>query len=171
MGHGDPRRGSRRGTCIVRLVSGVFSAGDDWAGEIDPTEAGWRLGLENLRLYLTHFAGHRCAHALAMGQVGEPHERAWPAFAAALGVDGAPEGARVGGPLVAGVVERRLGEMVLVRDDDGIVEVYAHPGDGTTHLALRAYRYGDDAAVVAAREEPAWRAWMDEHVSAGSQIG
>jgi hypothetical protein len=54
--------------------------------------------------------------------------------------------------------------MVLLRDDDGIVEIYAHPGDGMTHLAVRAYRYGDDA--VAAREEPRLRAWMDEHLSA-----
>ncbi len=70
------------------------------------------------------------------------------------------------GPPVSGVVERVLDEMVLLRDDAGIVEIYAHPGDGRTHLAVRAYRYGDDAAALAAREEPAWRAWMDEHVSA-----
>jgi uncharacterized protein YndB with AHSA1/START domain len=76
------------------------------------------------------------------------------------------EGARVEGPLVGGVVERAVDQMVLLRDGDGIVEIYAHPGDGRTHLAVRAYRYGEDAAAVAAREEPAWRAWMDEHVSA-----
>jgi hypothetical protein len=134
--------------------------------EIDGTEAGWRLGLENLRLYLTHFAGRRCSHALAVGMAGEPHERAWPAFAAALGVHGVAEGARVAGPVVSGVVERRLGEAVLLRDEDGIVEIYAHPGDGETHLVVRAYRFGDDAAAVAAREEPAWRAWLDEHLSA-----
>ena len=149
------------GTCLVRLVSGIFSGGEDWGDEIDGTEAGWALGMENLRLYLTHFAGRRCSHALAVGEAGE---RAWPAFAAALGVLDVAEGARVDGPLVSGVVERVLGEMVLLRDDDGIVEIYAHPGDGKTHLAVRAYRY--DAAAVAAREEPAWRAWMDEHLSA-----
>ena len=32
------------GTCLVRLVSGVFSGGDDWGDEIDGTEAGWALG-------------------------------------------------------------------------------------------------------------------------------
>ena len=154
------------GTCLVRLISGVFSGGEDWGDEIDATEAGWRLGLENLRLYLTHFAGRTCAHAVAIGQVGEAHDRAWPAFAAALDVDGVAEGARVAGPLVGGVVERVMDEMVLIRDADGLVEVYAHPGDAETHLALRAFRYGDDAAAVAGREEAAWRAWMDEHVSA-----
>jgi len=154
------------GTCLVRLISGIFSGAEDWADEIDATDAGWRLGLENLRLYLTHFAGRSCAHALAVGTVREPHERAWPAFAAALGVHGVAEGARVSGPRLAGVVERTLDEMVLVRDEDGIVEVYAHPGDGQTHLAVRAYRFGDDGPAVAAREEPAWRAWMEEHVAA-----
>jgi uncharacterized protein YndB with AHSA1/START domain len=145
------------GTCLVRLVSGVFSGGEEWGDEIAGTEAGWALGMENLRLYLTHFAGLRCAHALAVGQ------GAWPRFAAALGVLDAAEGSRVDGPLVSGVVERVLGEMVLLRDDAGIVEIYAHPGNGKTHLAVRAYRYGD-SAVLAEREEPAWRAWMDEHV-------
>jgi hypothetical protein len=81
-------------------------------------------------------------------------------------VDSAAEGGRVAGPLVSGIVERVLGEMVLLRDDHGIVEIYAHPRDGVTHLAVRAYRYGDAGAAVAAREEPALRAWMDEHVPA-----
>jgi uncharacterized protein YndB with AHSA1/START domain len=140
------------GTCLVRLVSGIFSGGEEWGDEIDGTEAGWALGMENLRLYLTHFAGRRCTHALAVG------EGAWPAFAAALGVDDAVEGERVEGPLVSGVVERVLGDMVLLRDEHGIVEIYAHP---PRHLAVRAYRFGDDAAAVAAREETAWRAWLD----------
>jgi uncharacterized protein YndB with AHSA1/START domain len=154
------------GTCLVRLVSGVFSGGEDWGDEIEGTDAGWRLGLENLRLYLTHFPGRRCAHALAVGVAAESHERAWPAFAAALGVHGVPERARVAGPVVSGVVERTLGEAVLLRDEDGIVEIYAHPGEGETHLAVRAFRFGDDAAALAAREEPAWRAWLDEHLAA-----
>ena len=153
---------ARGGTCLVRLVSGVFSGGEEWGDEIDGTEAGWALGMENLRLYLTHFAGGRCAHALAVGEAGED---AWPAFAAALGVLDATEGSRADGPLVSGVVERVLDEMVLLRDDAGIVEIYAHPGDGKIHLAVRAYRYGD-AAALAAREEPVWRAWMDQHLSA-----
>ena len=144
------------GTCLVRLVSGVFSGGEDWGDEIDGTEAGWRLGLENLRLYLTHFAGRRCAHALAVG------EGAWPALATALGVDGVSEGGRVDGPLLSGVVERALHEMVLVRDSDGFVEAYAHGA----HLAIRAFRFGAAGRDVAAREERAWRAWMDEHVGA-----
>jgi hypothetical protein len=34
---------------------------------------------------------------------------------------------------------------------------------------VRAYRYGDGGAAVAAREEPALRAWMDEHVAAAAR--
>jgi hypothetical protein len=35
-------------------------------------------------------------------------------------------------------------------------------GDGTTHLTVRAYRYGDEAA----REKPALRTFVDEHLAA-----
>ena len=70
-------------------------------------------------------------------------------------------GTRLISGLFSGVVERTLDEMVLVRGDDGFVEVYAH---GATLIA-RAYRFGDDGAA-AAREESAWRAWMEEHVTA-----
>jgi uncharacterized protein YndB with AHSA1/START domain len=144
------------GVCVVRLVSGLFSDAEDWVDEIDATEVGWAIGMENLRLYLTHFAGLRCSHALAIT------EGSWTAFADALGVGEAVEGQRVEGPLFSGVVERTLDEMVLVRGDDGFVEVYAH---GAT-LTVRAYRFGEDGAAAAAREEPAWRAWMEEHVTA-----
>jgi len=143
------------GTCVVRLVSGILSGAEDWGDEIDGTQAGWAIGMENLRLYLTHFAGERCTHALAVG------EGAWPA----LGLDGAREGERVDGPLLSGVVERALDELVLVRDDDGFVEAYAHG----TQLTVRGYRFGEAGAEVAAREERAWRAWMDEHVGAASR--
>jgi hypothetical protein len=112
------------------------AGGEDWGDEIDGTEAGWQLGMENLRLYLTHLAGLRCSHALAVGVAGEG---AWPAFACALGVHGAGEGEPVDGRLVSGLVERTLDELVLRRDD---------------------------AAALGAREETSWRAWMDEHLSA-----
>jgi uncharacterized protein YndB with AHSA1/START domain len=143
------------GTCLVRLVSGLFSGADEWGEEIGSSEEGWAVALETLRLYLTHFAGERCSHAQASG------EGSWSAFADALGVGGAGEGERVDGPLFSGVVERTLDEMVLVRDDDGFVEAYAY---GTT-LTVRSYRFGA-AASNTAREEPAWRAWMEEHVAA-----
>lgn len=94
--------------------------------------------MENLRLYLTHFAARRCSHAPAVG------EGSWRAFA----VRDAGEGERVEGPLFSGVAGRTLDEMVLVRGDDRFVEVSAH------------------GATLTAREEPAWRAWMDEHVTA-----
>jgi uncharacterized protein YndB with AHSA1/START domain len=144
------------GTCVVRLISGIFGGAEDWGDEIEATEAGWTIGLENLRLYLTHVPGARCSHALALG------EGSWAAFADALGVRDADEGERVEGPLFAGVVERALDELVLVRDDHGFVEVYAH---GTT-LVARGYRFGAAGAAVAEREEAGWRAWMEQHVAA-----
>ena len=49
------------GTCVVRLASGLFSNAAGWEDEIDPTEDGWRHGLENLRLYMTHYRGLECS--------------------------------------------------------------------------------------------------------------
>jgi uncharacterized protein YndB with AHSA1/START domain len=43
------------GSCVVRLASGLFSNAAGWEDEIDPTEDGWRQGLQNLRLYMTHY--------------------------------------------------------------------------------------------------------------------
>jgi hypothetical protein len=142
------------GTCLVRLISGIHSGGEEWGDEIDGTEAGWAAALELLRLYLTHFAGERCTHALAVG------EGPW----SALGLGRAREGERVDGPLLAGVVERTLDEMMVVRDTDGFVEAYAHG----TRLIVRGYRFGERGAERAAREQRAWRAWMDEHAAAAA---
>ena len=54
------------GTCVVRLISG-FGSGAEWDAQYDATQAGWRLFLYNLRLYLTHFPGQPCASILVNG--------------------------------------------------------------------------------------------------------
>ena len=45
------------GTCLVRLVTSGFLSEADWQAEYDSTAEGWKLFLNNLRLYLMHFAG------------------------------------------------------------------------------------------------------------------
>ena len=36
-------------------------------------------------------------------------------------------------------------------------------GGGSAHASVYTYLFGDGAAEAAARDEPAWRAWMQRH--------
>ncbi|HEV2921830.1 MAG TPA: SRPBCC domain-containing protein [Actinomycetota bacterium] len=161
------------GTCVVRLINSGFGSGADWDAEYDATEAGWRLFLYNLRLYLTHFPGRRCSSVLVNGHADGPVDRAFGELAAALGLPaGAREGEPVaatapGAPPLAGVVERAAPNMLtllLERPAAGIAFVVCEPaGDGSAHASVYLYLFGDGAAEAAARDEPAWRAWMQRH--------
>ncbi len=76
-----------------------------------------------------------------------------------------------GGPApFTGLVER-VGEgdhpeELLLRLDEpapGIAHLFALPMGGQVYLPIRIFLYGDRAASVAARDEPRWQAWMNEH--------
>jgi uncharacterized protein YndB with AHSA1/START domain len=161
------------GTCVVRLINSGFGSGADWDAEYDATEAGWRLFLYNLRLYLTHFPGQRCSSVLVNGHADGPVDRAFADLAAALGLPTeAREGERVaatasGAPPLAGVVERVAPNMLtllLERPARGIAFVVSEPaGGGSAHASVYTYLFGDGAAEATARDEPAWRAWMQRH--------
>jgi len=164
------------GTCVVRLVNSGFGSSADWDAEHDATEAGWRLFLYNLRLYLTHFPGRRCSSVLVNGHADGPVDRAFGELAAALGLPaGASQGERVaatapGAPPLAGVVERAAPNMLtllLERPAAGIAFVVCEPaGDGSAHASVYLYLFGDGAAEAAARDEPGWRAWVQRHFPA-----
>ena len=77
------------GTCVVRLVSTLHADGEGWDEVLDSMYKGWETFLLNLRAYLTHFPGQRCATVMASG-TGD-----WPAFLDALGLAGADVGDRV----------------------------------------------------------------------------
>jgi uncharacterized protein YndB with AHSA1/START domain len=164
------------GTCVVRLINSGFGSGADWDAEYDATEAGWRLFLYNLRLYLTHFPGRRCSSVLVNGHADGPVDRAFGELAAALGLPaGAGQGERVaatapGAPPLAGVVERAAPNMLtllLERPAAGIAFVVCEPaGDGSAHASVYLYLFGDGAAEAAARDEPGWRAWVQRHFPA-----
>ena len=164
------------GTCVVRLVNSGFGSGADWDAEYDATEAGWRLFLYNLRLYLTHFPGRRCSSVLVNGHADGPVDRAFGELAAALGLPaGASQGERVaatapGAPPLAGVVERAAPNMLtllLERPAAGIAFVVCEPaGDGSAHASVYLYLFGHGAAEAAARDEPGWRAWVQRHFPA-----
>jgi hypothetical protein len=53
----------------------------------------------------------------------------------------------------------------------GIAHLFALPMGGQVYLPIRLYLFGDQAAAVAAREEPAWQAWMARHFPMPAQPG
>jgi uncharacterized protein YndB with AHSA1/START domain len=161
------------GTCVVRLINSGFGHGAEWDAEYDATESGWRLFLRNLRLYLTHFPGQPCTSVLVNGRAAGPVPRAFGELAATLGLpERAVEGEKVaatapGVPPLAGVVEltgESMLALLLDQPASGIGFVAAEPGgDGSAHASVYLYLFGGDAAQVAARDEPAWRALLQRH--------
>jgi uncharacterized protein YndB with AHSA1/START domain len=159
------------GTCVVRVVMSGFGSGADWDRAIESFESGWRQVLLSLRLYLTNFPGQRCSPITVGASIPGPHDRAWAELTGALGLPDAAEGERTAtsapdAPALAGQVVRRADRMLTLLLDEpapGIGLIGAGgPGD-EVFTVVRAQLFGDDAPAVAARDEPAWRAWMDEH--------
>jgi uncharacterized protein YndB with AHSA1/START domain len=156
------------GTCVVRLASGLFSNATEWADEIEGTESGWDQALENLRLYLTHFRGERCATLFVTSSTSEPPERALPRLTGALGLADVRPGDRVSAPADApplrGVVERVADEFVVVRADEpirGLLELAIWAQPERTEVMVRGYLYGEGGPSALERAEPAWREWLD----------
>jgi uncharacterized protein YndB with AHSA1/START domain len=157
------------GTCVVRLASGLFSNASGWEDEIDPTEDGWRQGLQNLRLYMTHFRGLRCSSLFALAETEASADSAWEAVAGGLGLAragaGDPVATAAGAPSVRGVVERVEERGIVLRTDEpspGLLELFAFDFKGPTLLFVRGYLYGDAGPETVAREEPRWRDWLAE---------
>ena len=99
------------GTCVVRLVNSGFGSGRDWDDQYDSMTRGWRDFLDNLRLYLTHFAGRRCSTIAVSAPAAGRQEDAWASLTADLGIGGARPGDRrtlsiAGAAALSGVVER-----------------------------------------------------------------
>jgi hypothetical protein len=153
---------------VVRLASGLFSNAAGWEDEIEPTEDGWRHGLENLRLYMTHYRGLECSSLFVLAETETSRESAWEAVAGGLGLHGAGEGDDVetaaGTPRLRGAVQRPVEEYSLVMRIEepahGLMELFAFDFKGPTVVFVRGYLYGDGGPEAAAREEPVWREWL-----------
>lgn len=170
------------GTCVVRVVHAWFAETDDWDGQFGAFESGWPAFFRILRLYLAHFTGQSGVNVQLMGAASEPTVGdAWAALTGRLGIAGAGPGQRVqsaaGVPALAGLVER-VGpddhpELLLRLDAPapGIAHLFALPMGGQVYLPIRLYLFGDRPAAVAAREEPAWQAWMARHFPMPAQPG
>lgn len=163
------------GTCTVRVVHSLFASGDEWDDQLESWESGWPEFFRLLRIYLTHFKGQTGRLVQVMTFAAEPASQAWTDFTSALGLAGAAKGQRVRArdvaPPLAGTVDDAMNEerLLRIRLDEpvpGIAHLFAMPMDGQVCLSLRLYLYGDRAAAIAERDEPAWQAWMAQHFPA-----
>ena len=94
----------------------------------------------------------------------------WQILTHPLGLRAPAEGQRVtspaGVPRLSGVVESvgapEYPELLLRLDAPapGIAHLFAMSMGGNTCVPVRMYFYGDQAAVVAGREEPLWQEWI-----------
>ena len=157
------------GTCVVRLVTSLFTSSADWDDQLEGVEKGWAAFLGILRLYLAHFAGQRCAYTIVMGQPAGSKEGGWAILNKELGLGGATLGQRVelappGFPPIAGVVERVADAQLTLRTE--------RPGPGVVWLAvedcgagaqpmLSVYLYGEAGPDLIASHAPAWGDWMN----------
>jgi uncharacterized protein YndB with AHSA1/START domain len=169
------------GTCTVRMTMSGFGTAAGWEEELEGMAAGMRLALDTLARYRTWFPGRRGRWLRAGTAAAGSPARAWAALTEALGLARAAPGQRVdtggrGGPAFAGVVERAGGGDgwwdLLVRAErpwPGFVNVYLVGQAGWA--GLEACLYGEDAAEVAAREQPAWQAWLAARLAGGPEAG
>lgn len=166
------------GTCVVRLVASAFGSGEDWQEELGGALEGWPTMLDNLCLYLTHFRGQTCATVRAFGTSDLAQSEAAYGLRADLGLLEAAVGDRVsvssGAVRFSGTLERVTDEevkLILDAPAPGVASAIAGAFGGTVLISLAAWLYGDEAAAVADREEPGWRAWLAERFPPAAMPG
>jgi uncharacterized protein YndB with AHSA1/START domain len=162
------------GTCVVRVVTSAFGSGADWEREFfADMSKGWAPAFDNLRLYLTHFAGQRVTTLEVWANLpGSPAEVV-TAMCDGLGIEQAGQGVNARG--VTGQVERVGDENMLLRITDpvpGLISFSAwRVGDQTSSARVAGYLFSDGAPAYVERERPAWKAWLESLVPAGARSG
>jgi hypothetical protein len=161
------------GTCLVRLVTSGFLTEADWQTEYDSTFDGWKLFLDNLRLYLTHFPGQRCTSMLVQRMTDDSPADAWRALTTSLGLPDAPSvGQQVSashGPPLAGRVERfeaRLMTLLVHAPAPGIVVIGTESFGDKAFPMLYLYLFEPGAEEAIARAGPAGRDLMERTFTA-----
>jgi uncharacterized protein YndB with AHSA1/START domain len=159
------------GTCRVRVVHSWFASTDDWDNQFESVEKGWPAFFRILRIYLAHFRGQP-SDVIPLMAMGPGNKSAvWDRLLGSLGFARLAEGQRVetapGAPRLAGIVER-----VVDKEHEELFIRLENPTSGVAHflpvvmggqvcLSIRLYLYGAQAQAVAAREAPAWQAWIN----------
>jgi uncharacterized protein YndB with AHSA1/START domain len=155
-------------TCLVQLETSGFQSAADRQTESDATGPGWRLFLDTLRLYLTHFAGQLCTSMLVQQLTTATPDATWRQLTDSLGLPAAPHvGQDVAvsvGPPLRGRVERfqsRMLTVLLEAPAPGVAvigaESFAEQGFPMVYL----YLFGPGAAEAIQAAEPAWQSWIE----------
>jgi uncharacterized protein YndB with AHSA1/START domain len=159
------------GSCIVRLVNSGFGSGDEWDAQYDAMTGGWVMFMTNLRLHLEHFAGQSAVVTLPTGTSTGSSLDVWDQLTTALNIPSSPDiGDRVevtgsGTPPLAGTVADKIPtrlSLVLDSPCPGTAIVAAEQIGPQVSISIWTYLYGDEAADIAARDEPLWAAWLSE---------
>lgn len=165
------------GSCVVRVVSGLYADGEGWDDVAEEAGTGWRMALLLLRSYVTHFSGQPAARLdLTMPVSAPPAARAevGALVATALGLSGLAEGAPFrtpeNAPHASGTVEHLGPCFVLLRAArpcPALFAISSFPMDAVTlSVNVTGRLYGPGADAVAARERPRWHEWL-AHLDAG----
>lgn len=163
------------GSCVVRMVSSLFTRKDDWDDELEGMERGWLPFLQVLRIYLRDHAGEKAASLRLMGSHPGGVAEAQAELMRWLGFGSVRVGEQVRSdtsraPGLAGAVERaktseRQHELLvqLSHPSSGLALMVTAPWGGKTMVTTGIYFYGDGAREAVQREEPSWRAWFTHH--------
>lgn len=164
------------GTCLVRVVHSWFASTDDWDGQWEAVEQGWKAFFVILRLALEHFPGQPSSafDASAVANAGEAE--AWAGLVEPLGLANAAEGQSVrsgdDSPGLAGKVES-VGEddekhliVLLNEPGPGVCDIMAMSMGEQTYLSLRFFLFGEAASATVAEVGPQWTEWFGERFPA-----
>jgi uncharacterized protein YndB with AHSA1/START domain len=160
------------GTCVVRVVTSAFGTGADWENEFfEEMNNGWAPVLDNLRLYLTNFAGQSATTMFAGTEFGAmAPQAATAALRDALGISGqVGEAVTVRG--LRGHVQRSIGHHLLITLDEpmsGMLSFFAFGAEGGSGVHMAGYLFADDAAAYVERERAAWQELLEATASRAS---
>ena len=152
------------GTCVVRVTTSGFGTGAEWEAQWwDSMGVNWKPYFDNLRLYLTEFAGQEATHLEASASHTSDGHAVWAAMrsAAGLGEQGSDFALRD----VTGTVEH-LGDLHalihLTAPVPGMLTLSVFEVDeADTFATIRAYLFGADAEDYVQREQLNWQAWLE----------
>lgn len=163
------------GTCVVRLVNSGFGSGEQWDGQYDALDTGWRMFLHNLYLHRRYFPGQVAVPMQSMSMAAVGLDEAWITLTRALGIPAAPaEGDDLtAGPetptALAGTVERaapRILTLLIHEPGPGTALVAVEGTDGQAAISVWFWLYGPDAGDRAPSALEGWQGWLAERFPA-----
>lgn len=151
------------GTVLRFVQSGFLDEG--WEDEYASLDDGWDLFFDNLRSYLTHFAGQPVHNVVTMAFVDGSAADLWPGLYRALGLARRPAlGERVtltpdGPEPITGVVDVACDKFLGVRSATGLHRIGAE-GDAGCGISAYHYFYGDPVDTEALTAD--WQRWLTD---------